>query len=96
MEGGTIKDFMDCVSYEDVYFMFRGKKYFTTGVESYPNNVYRIYCCELGPEYQALNDLLDLSNNSLEECLSAFENMSLWGNGKTIYDVEKEIEWIDG
>ena len=64
MEGGTIKDFMDCVSYEDVYFMFRGKKYFTTGVESYPNNVYRIYYCS-NLIYHLKLDTPDLTHNNI-------------------------------
>ncbi len=31
----------------------------------------------------------------IEQCLYAFENAPIW-NGKTFWEIENEIEWVDG
>ena len=95
MEGGTIKDFMYCFSFEDIYFVFRGKRYFTTGVEGYGEGNYRVYGCELDDEGNGVLDIIDVECTSIQKCIELFANLPLWGEGKTIYDVESEITWID-
>lgn len=95
MINGNANDFIDKLSYEDHYVMFDRKKYYFNGCQTSKN--------KFGEIIRVKMEIYDLTNNltvfsvikkSVSECLADFQKAKIF-NGKSFWDVEKEMEWVD-
>ncbi len=91
MINGDVKEFIDGLYYGDErFFMFKGCKYFLQGyyVEGKPMlEMYVLEPADSNFKWQAISD-----NESYP--VSEFESANIF-NGKTFWQVEQEIEWVD-
>ncbi len=91
MINGDVKEFIDGLYYGDErFFMFKGCKCFLQGyyVEGKPMlEMYVLEPADSNFKWQAISD-----NESYP--VSEFESANIF-NGKTFWQVEQEIEWVD-
>lgn len=97
MIDGDVKEFVDNLYYgTEMYFLFRGKKYFVQGW--YEDGIHHL-TLEIEEPYDSKDPLCQgyvWSHESKErgECAQAFLNAPIW-DGKKFYEVEKEMTWTD-
>lgn len=94
MLGGNVNDFVNRIySGQDTVFVFEKNKYWFQG-----------YSNDTGGWHMEIFQIEPSENNGylwtyeatdIEQCLYAFENAPIW-NGKTFWEIENEIEWVDG
>ena len=95
MINGKATDFIECLSYEDNYAIFRQQKFFFNGCQTQKDTNGKTICVRL-EVYNLTNHstVFSTTQNSISDCLSAFQDAKIW-DGKTFWEVEQEIEWID-
>ncbi len=95
MINGKASDFIECLSYEDNYAFFRGNKYFFNGCQVWKNSCGEVMHVKL-EIYNLTNKstIYSVKKKTISECLSAFQKAKIWG-GKSFWDVEQEMEWVD-
>lgn len=95
MINGNANNFIDKLSYEDHYVIFDNKKYFVNGCQI-EKDTYGTIICVILEVYDLTNGstVFSTSQNSISECLMAFEKAKIWNN-KNFWEVENEIEWVD-
>lgn len=94
MEGGKIKDFIESFSYQSVAVIFKSQKYFSDGISQNENGKYTFYIDLWDNEGNSKETVYEFTGDSISECIEAFENAPIW-DGKSFYQAEQEIEWID-
>lgn len=94
MEGGKVSDFIDTFTYQSVAMKYQGEKYFSDGIVVMPNGQYSFFIIKVTNDNQFISDVYSFVGKNITECLDAFESAKIW-NGKTFYEAEKEIEWVD-
>lgn len=89
MINGNVREFIDHIYYGDeLWFIYDNKKYFLEGLPE--NDIYRLYLYEMndgGKEFSWDGDSVNYPVNSFLEA-PIFK-------GKTFWEVEKEITWVD-
>lgn len=91
MINGNIDEFMDKLwSGEELIYTYNGKKYFSQGYIM-DDGKYRFELQRWEPDADILWKTEGLSN---QDSLEAFLKEPLF-DGKTFWEVEKEIEWVD-
>ena len=95
MINGNANDFIDKLSYEDHYVLFNDIKYFLNGCQVSKNEEGKIISARL-EVYDLTNNLtiFSVTKKSISECLSEFQEAKIW-SGKSFWDIEQEIEWVD-
>ena len=95
MINGKANDFIECLSYEDNYAVFHGNKYFFNGCQTKKDHHGEVICVKL-EVYDLTNKttIYSVTKKTVSECLSAFQTAKIW-DGKSFWNVEKEIEWVD-
>ncbi len=95
MIDGNAKEFISKLSYEDHYAVYNGKKYFFNGCQTAKGDDGRIIKVTLEIyDLDAGKTVFSTSKPSAEECISEFENAKMW-DGKSFWDVEQEMQWVD-
>ncbi len=94
MEGGRINDFVDAFSYESVAVVFKNEKYFSDGITTEPNGKYSFFIIKVTDNCEFLEDVFNYEGDTISDCINALENAPIW-DGKTLYDAEKEMTWVD-
>ena len=95
MINGKASDFIDKLYYEDHYVIYNGNKYFLNGCQTQKDNEGNIVTVRLEVyNLSADETVLSISMPSSSECIEVFEGSPIW-NGKTFWEVENEIEWVD-
>ena len=92
MTGGSPKDFLDRIySCQDTVFIYAGIKYWFQGYM--PNE--SVVHMEV-TQYEPPKDehIWEYNGNTIEECRDAFVNARIF-NGKTFWQAEQDIEWVD-
>ncbi len=91
MINGDINEFMDkLLGGEELIYTYNGNKYFSQGYnEDNGEYVFELQLWE--PEVKLL---WQVSGKDKQNSLSAFLKEPLF-EGKTFWEVEKEIEWVD-
>ena len=93
MIDGDVKEFVDNLYYgSEMYFLFRGKKYFIQGWYKEPFH-YLVLTEEEDVDFLKGYIWEHFSKDSAE-CVKAFLDAKLW-DGKTFYEVENEMTWTD-
>ena len=94
MEGGRINDFIDAFSYQSVAILFKGEKYFSDGITTNADGKFSFFIIKVDDQGNHISDIFENESESVEGCIKAFENAPIWG-GKTFYEAEKEMTWVD-
>ena len=95
MINGNARDFVECLSYEDNYAIFNGNKYFFNGCQVSKNDEGRIIRVRLEVyDLTRESTIFSATKKSISECLVAFQEAKIW-NGKSFWEVEQDIEWVD-
>ena len=93
MINGDIDKFMAELSYQDHDAVYNGDKYFFNGAQCQfdDNGNVKRATIEI---YNLTKDetIFSVERPSIRECLQALMKAKIF-DGKTIYEVEKEIEW---
>lgn len=91
MTNGDINEFMDKLwGGEELIYTYNGKKYFSQGYnEKSGEYVFELQLWE--PEVKILWQVVGKDN---QDSLDAFLKEPLF-DGKTFWEAEKEIEWVD-
>lgn len=91
MINGNPATFIDTVySGQEIFFLYSGKKYMYQGYTV--NGVCRMEIQQHIPWSSEL--VWHTQSSSMQECLEEFEKAPIF-NGKSFWDVESEIEWVD-
>ena len=92
MINGNPHDFMDRIyTGQDTTFVFEQKKYWFQGYTE--NGVSHMEIFQYYPETNE-DYLWACDSESMEKCMRAFESAKIF-SGKSFWEVEREIEWID-
>ncbi len=96
MIDGNVNDFIDKLYYEDHYVEYRGEKFFFNGCCTEKDNTGKIISVRL-EVYNLTRGTTVFSTTmpSAYECITEFETAAIW-NGKTFWDAENEMQWVDG
>ena len=94
MEGGRVNDFIDAFSYQSVAVVYKGEKYFSDGITMRDDNKYSFFIIKVDDNGGFLSDVYEYEGDSITDCIIAFENATIW-NGKSFYEVESEMTWVD-
>ena len=95
MINGNASDFIENLSYEDNYAFFRGNKYFFNGCQVRKNDEGKIIEVRLEVYNLTENTMVfSIKTPSIQKCIEAFENAEIF-DGKTFWEAENEIEWVD-
>lgn len=89
MKNGDVREFVDHIHYGDeLWFLYEGKKYFLEGWSKKNRLDLCLYeMTNKGKTYVWKGD----SDHYLVE---AFLKAKIW-NGKSFWDIEQDIEWVD-
>ena len=95
MINGDANVFIDQLSYEDHYVLFNDVKYFLNGCQVSENDEGKIINVRLEVyDLTSQTTIYSVTKKSASECLVAFQDAKIW-NGKSFWEVEQEIEWVD-
>lgn len=94
MEGGRVNDFIDAFSYQSVAVVYKGEKYFSDGITMKDDDKYSFFIIKVDDNGEFLSDVYEFEGDSITDCIVAFENATIW-DGKSFYDVENEMTWVD-
>ena len=95
MIDGNVYDFIDKLSYEDHYIVFKGEKYFFNGCQSTIDDDGKIVSVRLEVyNLESSTTVFSTEQPTATECISEFENAKIWG-GKSFWEAEKDMTWVD-
>ena len=95
MTHNEIRQFLDCLTYENCYIEFKGNKYCCLGVTHDKESRQ----CRIGiyryNEYDGayLGDEWYYVGSSTEDCMKTFVELKYW-DGKSFYEAAAEMKWI--
>ena len=94
MKNGNVNNFLDTLQYDDHYIIFEGEKFFFNAVCTDENGLshFEIYKMTLDGEKSEVFWLVSCEDPN--ECVSKFTKERLF-KGKTFWDVESEMTWVD-
>lgn len=91
MTNGNVNEFIDGLHYGDErFFLFEGNKYFLQGYYVDGKPMLEIYVIE----NPAVDFKWCMVSDNGEYPVEVFENAKIF-NGKSFWEIEKEIEWVD-
>ena len=91
-----MNQFIDYLNYgEEIDILYKGDKYLIEGYCNEDNNFHLfVYKYENGGN-EADEMIYEIDSNiSIKDCADKFLEAKIW-NGKSFWEVEKEMEWID-
>lgn len=91
MINGNVNEFMDGLYYGDErFFLYDGKKYFIQGYFENEKPTLELYVLE------PLDDDFHwrVFSDNKDYPVSKFEEAKIFG-GKTFWEIEKDVEWVD-
>ncbi len=92
MIGGNVNEFLDRIySCQDTIYIYNGIKYWFQGYMINHDTIHMEII-----QYQPPNDKLIWSHDDIdiEHCRKAFIKAQIF-NGKSFWEAEKDIEWVD-
>ena len=93
-EQNNKKDKEYSFSYQSVALIYRGERYFSDGITTNSNGKYSFFIMKVNDNNEFLQDIFEFEGDTITDCINEFENAPIW-NGKTFYDVENEMKWVD-
>ncbi len=93
MIDGNPNEFLEAVyNGSDIYFIFDKKKYFGQGYNT-DNGYWHYEIYEVDTQNNTV--LWECTKETIDECYNFFLLANIF-NGKSFWEVEQEIQWIDG
>ena len=97
MENGKVRDFVETMGYNDNILKYMDKYYLFTGFQYDENSKTYSFCV-----YEVMNKgygnivktIFEDKSDSSQNCIEKFLNAKIW-DGKSFYEVEKDMIWID-
>lgn len=95
MIDGKVSDFLDKLYYEDHYVIYNDEKYFFNGCQCQMDTDGKVNSVRL-EVYNLSTDetVFSITKTSAIECIEALEEAPIW-NGKSFWDVESQMKWVD-
>lgn len=95
MINGNASEFIDELTYQDHYVNYQGQKYFFNGCQCKTNSNGDISSVTL-EVYNLTTDTtaFTTTQQSIARCIEVFESSKFF-NGKSFWEAEKEMEWVD-
>ena len=94
MIDGNAMEFISKLYYEDAYAIFNANKYYFNGCQSTRlddgNETVRMEVYNLTLD----TTVFSVTRSNATACLEVFQNATIF-NGKTFWEVESEIAWVD-
>ena len=91
MKNGNVNEFVDQLYYgAELLFVHNGQKFFIQG--QCADNVYTLYLERITPP--AEDYIWTKSNSAGKYSVDDFLSAPIW-DGKTFWEVESEMEWVD-
>ncbi len=95
MINGNASEFINELIYQDHYANYQGQKYFFNGCQCKYDMSGNIVTATLEVYNLTSNEIVfSTTQNNTVQCIDIFENAKIF-NGKTFWEVEKDIEWVD-
>ena len=98
MKDGDVKQFIEDIHYEDCAVLYNDRKYFFNGCCYHINDKgkkevrFELYL--INDDDSAEADYYSVTRSTAEECIEEFLTARFF-EGKTFYEVEEEMTWID-
>jgi len=96
MTSDEMRNFIDCVTYEDCTVKWKGSIFWCLGLTY--NSEKGEYCIEVYEERPGTREfvrgLMRYTSKSQDECMRHFLEDGYW-DGKSFYEVAAEMEWVD-
>ncbi len=96
MENGNVKEFVDNLIMQDEIVKYNGKMYYFYGIRYNENlNKYVASIDRFGENiFQFEAEFFNYESESFSDCLDHLLDDKYW-NGKSFWEVESEMEWVD-
>ena len=96
MINGNASEFIDELTYQDHYAVYQGQKYYFNGCQCHYDRNGDIVSVTLEVYNLTTKEpVFSVTQSSASKCVDQFEKAKIF-NGKTFWDAEKDIEWVDG
>lgn len=93
MINGNPHEFIDhFCSGQDTVYLYRGRKFWAQGYTCRDKNEWRMEIFQYQPPSDGY--IWEYESESVLKCMEAFLKAPIF-NGKTFWEVESEIEWVD-
>lgn len=99
MIDGNVNDFLDVITYEEAYAVYKDNKYLFYGViydkdqDFYHFSIDILYKEPINGMYG--RNIYSVDCKSTQECITQFLAAKIF-DGQSFYQVEKEMTWTDG
>lgn len=95
MKGGNVKEFIDKTTYEECAVLYKGIKYFFHGlIFNKDKNVYSYKIDIWDNKGNYVTTVFDKNATTIEECLEIAQNEKIF-DGKSFWEAESEMEWVE-
>lgn len=97
MINGDVNEFVNCITYEDCVVRYNGYRYWFNGIDYYEvsgkySTLITKYEDEI--EFKLVDDVLDYESTNRDEVMYHILNDKIF-DGKSFYEAESKMEWID-
>lgn len=95
MRGGDATRFIEQTTLEECALIYNGVKYFFHGlIYDKKNNKYSYVIDTWDNDGNYIKTVFDKTHNTFDGCLALAQNEPIF-NGKTFWEAENEMEWVD-
>ncbi len=95
MTDKEIREFIECMTWEDCTVRLYGKVYMCLGLTTHEDNKIYIQVYEENSHiHEWVRDLLSYGSDSADDCMKHFLEDKYW-DGKSFFEVAPDMEWID-
>lgn len=94
MKGGSVQEFMDHATYEEVAVIYQGVKYFFHGLIQAEDGKYSFDIDIWNNNGDCEKTIFAGTFQSKVDCILTFEKSKIF-DGKAFWEAEKDMEWIE-
>ena len=95
MKGGNVNEFIDQTTYQECAVIYKGIKYFFHGIIYDRNSNEYSYDIDIWDDSgNCVKTVFDERAYSKEKCLELAQSAPIF-NGKTFWEAEQEMEWVE-
>jgi len=95
MIDGNARDFLNKLYYEDHYVIYNNEKFFFNGCQTKMSPDGTVEYVKLEVYNLTTDETIFSTQNALaSDCVLAFEEAPIW-NGKTFWEIENKMHWVD-
>lgn len=73
---------------------FKAKSFFSDGITTTPDGRHSFFIIKVNENGDFLEYVYEFEGETITDCIEAFENSPIW-DGKTFYNAESEMTWVD-